>query len=70
MAPLTSTDGHRFWDGSLRQWIPASAMDSGAVLDTAFGDLEVAGTHEFRSEVPVFNLAVTGPHTYLGGIAM
>ncbi|SDI02533.1 Pretoxin HINT domain-containing protein [Sinosporangium album] len=62
---LTATGNHPFWVPELREWLPASQLKPGMLLQTSAGTYVQVATVESRTaKQRVHNLTVTDLHTY------
>ncbi|WP_380659604.1 polymorphic toxin-type HINT domain-containing protein [Sinosporangium siamense] len=62
---LTATADHPFWVPSLREWLPASHLQKGMLLQTAAGThVQVAAVESRSATLRVHNLTVDDLHTY------
>ena len=62
---VVATDGHPFWLPELREWVPASAVRAGDLLQTSAGTwVQVVSVRAWTASHRVHNLTVDGLHTY------
>ncbi|MEO3809287.1 Hint domain-containing protein [Sphaerisporangium sp. B11E5] len=65
---ITATDAHPFWLPQLRRWLPASAIQPGTWLQTSAGTwVQVTAVRTRTVQQHVYNLTVSGLHTYFVG---
>ncbi|MFV0458755.1 MAG: polymorphic toxin-type HINT domain-containing protein, partial [Actinomycetales bacterium] len=65
---IESTDQHRFWVESRREWVGAIALQPGDIVVGADGDrLTVTRLGISEQDLTVYNLTVEGLHTYFVG---
>ena len=64
---LLPTGRHRFYSLDRDDWIPTRALEVGERLETAQGQVRVAGVSPVAGLYRVFNLEVEGDHEYLVG---
>ncbi len=62
---VVATEGHPFWVPELREWVPAASVEPGTWLRTGSGSwVQVLGVRSWTAVGPVYNLTVSGIHTY------
>ncbi|HEY8374685.1 MAG TPA: polymorphic toxin-type HINT domain-containing protein [Pseudonocardiaceae bacterium] len=62
---VVATEGHPFWLPELREWVPASAVRAGDLLQTSAGTwVQVASVRAWTASHRVHNLTVDGLRTY------
>lgn len=62
---LNATDGHPFWVDNQHRWLDAKDLKAGDRLRTPEGELrEVVNTRAWTESRKVYNLTVSGIHTY------
>jgi YD repeat-containing protein len=66
---VTATSNHPFWDPSTSSWVDAERVKEGGFVRTdGSADLLVTSVdHRTVQDTRVYNLTVSGPHTYLVG---
>lgn len=65
MASVTATDGHPFWVPELGQWLPASDLRVGQLLQTAAGTyVQISALDRWTEPQRVHNLTINDIHTY------
>ncbi|MCB5179390.1 polymorphic toxin-type HINT domain-containing protein [Streptomyces antimicrobicus] len=64
-AKITATDGHPFWVPELHKWVKATDLATGDWLQTGAGTrVQVTAVKRWTQQATVYNLTVTGIHTY------
>ncbi|MCK2240646.1 MULTISPECIES: polymorphic toxin-type HINT domain-containing protein [unclassified Crossiella] len=62
---LEATEGHPFWVEGLGRWVEAKGLQPNARLRLPDGHyVTVTATHPWVADREVYNLTVSGPHTY------
>lgn len=62
---VVATDGHPFWVPQLGEWLPASALTAGQMLQTAAGTwVQITALKHWTQPTRVHNLTVADIHTY------
>ena len=64
-AVLHTTQGHRFWDQSLGEWVLADQLRAGdALLSDGGSSVTVEAVHSWRGSEWMYDLTVDGTHTF------
>ncbi|WBB64609.1 polymorphic toxin-type HINT domain-containing protein [Streptomyces sp. WMMC500] len=64
-ATVTATDGHPFWVPELGEWIDATDLQTGQMLQTSAGaHIQITAIKRWTTQTTVYNLTVSDKHTY------
>ena len=61
---IRATDVHPVWSVDREDWVPASKLEPGELVDTLSGPVTVVGVEQLDRHPAVYNLEVHGEHVY------